>query len=165
MSTKMNLTEKSFFDFFIKSNRKIEKILEEQSPDFLVDNKFAFEIKEITTSGTEINNGNIKIQKINATSVINSNIDDAIKKINNYKKIKKIDYFGLVIYNSRYRTPDHILDGIKKSYISKYPAISSIIFAGYNKPSNLTVALTLYNNDKSKIDVEKKIFHNMNVKK
>lgn len=156
-------TEKSFFNFFNKANYSIEKIKHPQSPDFLIDQQFVFEIKAINVSGTAISDGMYTSQKINTLNVLNKYIIDADKKIRNYKKIKIIRFYGLVIYNLRYRTPKHILTEFFKTDINKYPNINSLIFAGYNIPSKQTVALTVYNN-RASIGTGEEVFKSLNCK-
>jgi hypothetical protein len=53
------LTEESFYNFIKGHSLQIEKIKEEHSPDFLVENDYAFEIKAFNKSETETNNNGV----------------------------------------------------------------------------------------------------------
>jgi hypothetical protein len=166
MVSLMNTTEQSFYDFVKKSGKNIEKIATSNSPDFLVDGLFAFEVKELTESGTAITDGHCVIQKINVKNFLNNKIRDAAQKINNYKNLQTIIYYGLVIYNSRFMTPEKITSNFPLCIIKNYPCISSLICPGYNKNKNqnITQALTIYNCDKTKIQLEQCFFQAMNVR-
>ncbi|MFA5616304.1 MAG: hypothetical protein WDK95_05550 [Syntrophorhabdaceae bacterium] len=153
-------TEESFYNFIKKYNLNIEKIEEENSPDFLVEGEYAFEIKAFNKSGTETNNNGIKGQIINVPNVINKWLLDAEKKINNYKKYKEIKYFSLVIYdNSRYfDSYEKIMPSILSNNLLKNKNINNLIYASINHKN--TVALHIKNKEKKII----KIFNNVNCK-
>ncbi|MBU1038667.1 hypothetical protein KKC17_00290 [Patescibacteria group bacterium] len=152
-------TEESFCNFFKNVGENIVKIKGNNFPDFLVDDRFVFEIKEINKSGTEEYSNGVKIQKINIINVVNKYIIDFDKKIKSYEKIKKCSYYGLVFYNLRYQTDNHIKESFKNSKIKNYKIINSLIYAGYNKPTNTTLALSVFNNKDFLLD---DIFNDLN---
>jgi len=158
-------TEESFFNFFNDRGRLIRKIELENSPDFIVDGQFLFEVKEINSSGTAIVISGLTIQKINVINVINKYLIDANKKINNYRKLQQEkSIFALVIYNSRYFTWDKVRDAFSSCDIEKYSNINNLIYAGYNKPSNQTRALHIFKNKSSGVNMDISVFKNLNVK-
>ncbi len=155
------LTEESFYNFIKGHSLQIEKIKEEHSPDFLVGNDYAFEIKAFNKSGTETNNNGIKGQIINVSNVVNKWLIDTEKKINNYKKYHKIKYSALVIYDEcRYfDSYEKIMPSILSSDLSKYQNIDNLIYASINH--NNTIALHIRSKEKNKT-IE--IFDNINCK-
>ncbi len=168
----MNITEKSFYYFIEKCNLKIEKIKEENSPDFLVENIYAFEIKAFNKSGTEVIKNGMKSQSINTINVINKWLIDANKKINTYRKNHEIQYYYLVIYdNGRYYDSyEKIMLSITKSNLLKYQSINGLIYAhmvpmdsrinlkslnGKNIKKGETIALHIKSNNQIKIFKDK----------
>lgn len=139
-------TEESFYNFILKTNHKIIKIHEQRSPDFLVDDKYAFEIKAANISGTQENIGPIISQTINYESLFKKFLGDAHCKIRHYNQINPTKYFALIVYNLRplIEFEKIIIPELKKIDINKYQYIDSLIFAGYNEGSNLTTALHIY---------------------
>ena len=139
-------TEKSFYNFVFRTGHKIVKINEERSPDFLVDNEYSFEIKAANISGTQRSLGPIILQNINYESLFKKFLGDAHCKIKHYSQLNPTKYFALVIYNLRplIEFERIIIPEIKKIDMTLYPLIDSLIFAGYNKPSNLTTALHIH---------------------
>jgi len=143
MRTFATPTEKSFYNFITKHGHNIVKITTGNSPDFLVDDKYAFEIKALNISGTQTSTGLVISQRINIDKAIIKYLGDATKKINSYNKIKSTEYSALVIYNLRplidFETI--LIPALKSIDINRYPRIDSLILAGYNETSNLTTAL------------------------
>jgi len=155
-------TEDSFYKFIKNKRLAINKIKNDNSPDFLVDDNFIFEIKAINESGTLQKINGMDVQNINIKNVINKYIIDAHKKIRNYRKTNKnVKYFALVIYDLRYHTWDHFLEALLACKIRNYKNIDSLIYAGYNKPKNLTLALHIFMNSDKKIN---KIFSKLSYK-